>query len=370
MRAGQVITTPFDIEVLRQDAIGVWDGNRWSGLDMTPAGDRDSTVLAVAVSGTHLYVALDSTSGDGVNRGRVIKWNGRTWSAMGESFNGSIWAVAVKGSDVYVGGDFTIAGQNAALRVAKWSGEKWTSVGGGVDGCKDLGCSPAVYALAINGGDVYAAGRFAHAGQAITANGIARWNGERWSSLQAGVASGVYDGVVWTLGLRGTSVYAGGQFRTAGAIAVNNVAEWNGDSWSALDSGVRGGLERVHALGVVGSDKLLVGGDFNMAGSVEVSRVAMWDGHQWSGVDIQAHDRVSAIAVSGSVAYLAGSLFTLPSGHKIRGVARWDGSWAGLGNGLVTARLPPFVRVLTAHGNEVFAAGEPFIFPNSGNERQ
>jgi hypothetical protein len=298
-----------------------------------------------------------------------MKWDGHSWSAVGDSFNGRVWTIAVTKGDVYAGGEFTKVGSNSANRVAKWDGQQWTALGGGLDGCKELGCSPAVYALAVHGADVYAGGRFATAG-GVASSGVARWTGERWMPLQAGVAAGVRDGVVLALAVQGTSVYAGGTFVTAGATTVNNIAKWSGDSWSGLDGGVRGGVERVHALGTVGTGTVFVGGDFSIAGSVQVSGAAVWDGHQWSGLGIRTHDRVWTIAVDGTTVYFGGDSFTLPSGEEIRGIVKWDGSWSGLGSGLRSAQsapMSPFVRAISAHGTKVFAAGGPFVFPDAAD---
>ena len=57
--------------------------------------------------------------------------------------------------------------------------------------------------------------------------------------------------------MSGSDLYAGGGFTTAGGIAANYIAKWNGSSWSALGSGMNG--DCVYALAVSGSD-LYAGG--------------------------------------------------------------------------------------------------------------
>ena len=44
---------------------------------------------------------------------------------------------------------------------------------------------------------------------------------------------------VYALAVSGSTLYAGGDFTTAGGSAANNIAQWNGSSWSALGSGIR-----------------------------------------------------------------------------------------------------------------------------------
>src|SRR5258705_34815 len=40
----------------------------------------------------------------------------------------------------------------------------------------------------------------------------------------------------------GPALYVGGFFTTAGGVAANYVAKWNGSSWSALGSGMNGSV--------------------------------------------------------------------------------------------------------------------------------
>ena len=44
---------------------------------------------------------------------------------------------------------------------------------------------------------------------------------------------------VAALAVSGGTLYAGGNFTTAGGSAANYIAQWNGSSWSALGSGIQ-----------------------------------------------------------------------------------------------------------------------------------
>src|SRR5207249_10717084 len=108
-------------------------------------------------------------------------------------------------------------------------------------------------------------------------NGIARWNGHAWTALGDGVRTGIYDGVVRALALRGNDLYAGGQFVMAGGVEAHNIARWTGRRWSALGSGIQGNLEQVLAMGVSGDD-VYVGGGFLSAGGVSATKFGSWNG--------------------------------------------------------------------------------------------
>ncbi len=58
---------------------------------------------------------------------------------------------------------------------------------------------------------------------------------------------------VYALAVDGTDLYAGGFFTTAGGMAANRIAQWNGNAWSALGSGMSA---RVQALAVDGTGDL------------------------------------------------------------------------------------------------------------------
>jgi hypothetical protein len=67
---------------------------------------------------------------------------------------------------------------------------------------------------------------------------------------------------VWALAVSGGTLYAGGDFTTAGGTAANSIAQWNGSSWSALGSGMN---STVRALAVSGG-RFYAGGYFTTAG--------------------------------------------------------------------------------------------------------
>src|SRR5207244_8699931 len=110
--------------------------------------------------------------------------------------------------------------------VAKWDGNGWSPLGSGMGGCRSPYCSTYVLALAVSGSDVYAGGIFLAAG-GLTANSIAKWDGNNWSTLGSGVGTGFYDGTVWALAVNGSNLYVGGDFYTAGGLVVRGIAKWN-----------------------------------------------------------------------------------------------------------------------------------------------
>ncbi len=218
-----------------------------------------------------------------------------------------------------------------------FSDANWMSMGGipGADGY--------VFAAVVDGaGNLYIGGSFGVVGDVI-ANNIARWDGSSWTALGLGMNSNVY-----ALAVSGSEVYAGGTFTTAGGSAANYIAKWNGNSWSALGSGMNG---QVRALAVSGGD-LYAGGYFRAAGGIAAYYIAKWDGSSWSALGSGMGYDVLALAVSGSDLY-AGGEFSTAGGSTAYNIAKWNGSsWSALGSGLDSS-----VDALVVSGSDVYAGG-------------
>jgi hypothetical protein len=78
----------------------------------------------------------------------------------------------------------------------------------------------------------------------------------------------------------GPALNAGGWFDTAGGVAVNNIARWDGNAWSALSgpsgTGVSGGVYALAAFDDGSGPALYAGGRFDTAGGLPSSHIAAW----------------------------------------------------------------------------------------------
>jgi len=321
-----------------------WDDR--FGLPGVQNGIEVSQVNAIAVVGSDVYVGGIFTFAGDAPHSYVAEWDGQAWQNLSGGVSGApsgespeVDALAVSGTTLYVGGIFTTAHNGATAvtvhDVAAWNTQTstWSALGAGIAaGTTCSFCVVRVDAFAVSGTSVFAAGEFGKAGT-VAANSIALWNGSAWSALGKGLysctaCSPVQAGDVTSLALSGTTLYAGGTFDHAGAVAASNVASWNTGSsaWSALGSGVVAGFEGgVFALALNGTS-LIVGGDFTKAGSVAVNSLAVWSGSAWSaldgansGVTIGAatsgeEGQVLALLVSGTTLYVGGNFDHLQPG--------------------------------------------------------
>lgn len=281
------------------------------------------------------------------------------WSPFGTGMNDYVRAVIVHDDDgpgphpsaLYAAGQFTTADGKPIGKIAKWDGSTWQPLGAGMN---DFG----VLSLAVFDDDgpgphlpaLYAGGGFTSAGGATISN-VAKWDGASWSALGTGTNDWVLSLAVWDddgPGPHLPALYVGGYFSTAGGITVNNVAKWNGTTWSALGSGFSG-PGHVYALGAWDDDDtgphlpvLYAAGYFSTAGGVSAKNVAKWDASSWSalgaGVDFEAY-AMDVFDDDGEgpnlPALYVGGMFWNAGGIRVNQIARWDGSsWFGLGSGM------------------------------------
>lgn len=117
-----------------------------------------------------------------------------------------------------------------------------------------------------------------------------------WNALGGGT-----DGPVKVLlNLPGSSIVVAGAFTSAGGVAVQNVALWNGTGFQPLGSGVSGTI----VCGAVKGNDIYLGG-YNLNG---INDLARWDGTQWSFSTVfdGKFPQVFALHVLDDVLYAAG----------------------------------------------------------------
>mgnify|MGYP001363851805 CR=1 FL=1 len=226
-----------------------------------------------------------------------------------------------------------------------------------------LGTNGTVFALAVHddgsGPQIYAGGIFTTAG-GVAANRIAKWDGSSWAALGSGMNDIVRALTVYDDG-GGPELYAGGNFTSAGGVAANRIAKWDGSSWAPLGSGLNNDVRALTVYDDGGGPELYAGGDFTSAGGVAANRIAKWDGSSWAPLGSGLNNDVRALTVyddGGGPELYAGGDFTSAGGVAANRIAKWDGSsWAPLGSGLNND-----VRALTVYddggGPELYAGGD------------
>jgi trimeric autotransporter adhesin len=356
--------------------IAAWDGAQWSALGTCGRQNGiQSTVSALATDGTNLYAGGYFTYAGQTNASYVTRFDGSSWQPLGAGLNARVDALAVTNNLVYAGGYFTATKAGQALPyIGRWDGATWSSLGsaGGL-----------VYALAVGPNGVYAAGTY-YTGSAYGSPFFNRWDGSTWNNMLvfapdttffayplsdpvgydaiAIQGNNVYlggnimgftqfdpnvgfdpstncqniirfDGTYgWIMGtglnktnvamaVLGSTLFAAGTFTTAGGLPANQIAQWDGTSWSGVGGGVVGS-GTVLALATM-DDNLYAGGTFTNMGGVPANRIAQWDGTTWSRLGSGLSGSVQSLVAIGSNLYVGGN-FRVAGNKNAYDIARWN----------------------------------------------
>jgi len=218
------------------------------------------------------------------------------------------------------------------------------SAGGGIT---------VVSAATVFEGDLIVGGPFPTAGGVIV-DDVARWNGKSWSAIddfhnvQNVQALAVYNG----------ELIASGSFIHQGS--ADFIVRWTGTQWEELGGGTN---DHVVVMSEYNGE-LIAGGIFASAGGVSALRIARWNGFGWASLGFGMRG-VSALAEYNGELIVGGS-GSRASGNQMSLVVRWDGSAAGVfGRGLegVVYDLETYNGELIAAGSFVAEgeAGEPVV---------
>lgn len=348
--------------------IARWDGTRWSAVG---GGANLGTVAALSLAENNLYAGGSFNSIGGVSANNIARWDGTVWRALPESAqNGvsdSVSAIHVTPTgEVIVGGQIrrltnTLSIANSS--VVKWDGTRWTVLGGRFGHDPGTG-SITVGNFQVASGVLYASGNFKTAdGRRV--GGIARLDGTNW--LPVGLpANGIAEDLVNAISVSGTNVYAGGTFKSVGTHwEVNRIAKWNGHEWTPMGEGVFGfSSPEVLSIATRGTN-VYIGGSFSQSGTNPVVNIARWNGAQWEPLGAGVWGRVRALALADNGDLYAGGQFTSAGTVEALRVARWNGAeWSALGSGF-TAGTPQGLQVnaLAVQGNDLYVGG---IFSAAG----
>jgi hypothetical protein len=245
--------------------VGRWDGAAWRSVGGGIMGE--ARVLVTGPNGK-LYAGGTFGEAGGKEARNVAVWDGKAWSALGSLGEEADWvrALAFDGQGVlYAGGKFGGTEQAPIANVAAWKDKAWQTLGAGVDG--------EVQAMTLYDGQLVIGGVFTHSGADEVAR-VAAWNEKTktWSPLGGGLVSTEEFGTVYVqaLAVHGSDLYAGGIINDIKGITLSHLARFDGEAWHDVDAGVS---DLINGLSV-GKGALWVGGAFTQAGGIGSTGIA------------------------------------------------------------------------------------------------
>lgn len=340
-------------------------------VDPTWNPDAGSSVLALAVLGTDVYLGGDFTT---INGGTVRSHLARTpesgtgtVDAWDPNPNGDVMVLAHPTNGMYAGGDISrMNGTTRRNHLAAISSS-------GVLTSWDPGTNDTVRALGLAGSDVIAGGDFTTVNTTTTRNHLARFSA-------AGTADATWnpnvDGEVDAIAVTGTDVYAGGNFgHVNGGTARLDLAKFplsgNGTADAAWDPSANSQVLTLVAAGT----SVYAGGFFTqMNGGTTRNRLAKipmaGNGTVDATWNANANNAVHVIQQVGTDLYVGGEFTTINGGGIFRTrLARIPLSSA---NGIVDSWAPGAngtVYAIAGSADGIYVGGD-FTSVNGATPRQ
>jgi hypothetical protein len=248
-----------------------------TGAALLPYASIAGVVRSVAPDGSGgWYIGGTFTAVQGQPRGGLARLdasgNLASWNpnASGGTPT-SVSALVVSGSTVYVGGSFSSIGGQARNHIAALDATTGTATGWNPN-ASSFGPGVTVFALAVSGGTVYAGGVFTSIGgqsrNHIAALDAVTGAATGWDPNPNGF-------VVSALAASGATVYAAGQFSSMGGQARNFLAALDAATGTATNWNP-GANSIVNALALSGGTVYVGGGFSNIGGQVR-NRIAAID---------------------------------------------------------------------------------------------
>ncbi|MFG0285654.1 MAG: GC-type dockerin domain-anchored protein [Phycisphaerales bacterium JB039] len=327
----------------------------------------------------------------GVDLPFIARWDGWSASKVGAGLSAdlaglySLLAVAqtvgAVPAGLYAGGEIDVAGSAPVNNLARWLAPHWHDVGGGVTSPGIL--ASFVFAMEVFDEDgvgpeapaLFVGGQFEFAG-GVPAEGLARWDGAKWSVVGGGLATkfpGETEADAKALAVyddgRGPALYVGGSFDYAGGDPAANIARWDGTAWETVGPGLASTVNALHVFDEDGPGPkrpaLFAGGVFTspVGGSHgDLYHIGRWDGAEWTEVgDWISDGAILSMAVwdedgpspAPESLYVGGSFNILPDLTPVANVARWDGRrWWDVGGGVTGFGAGTRVSAMAAYDED------------------
>jgi trimeric autotransporter adhesin len=280
-------TTLSGVIYMRRWCGGLWE-ELPSGMHVNPAPlsgtyiePRFSTTRP-GIAGLYAFM-LDYSVSPAMHQ--VTRWTGQGWEILGGTGAGNgLFAMAEfdtpEGPNLLVSGGFLDFAGIPTRGLARWDGQQWHAMdapeGASTMITWDDGTGPSLY-IGFTGHTEL---------PPLSVEGIARWTGTGWVS----VGGGLYQALSGTGGVRdlkvfddgtGPALFVLGRFDRAGGpggIPALNIAKWDGQTWHALGAGV-GGFPNYLAIADDGrGPSLFVDGNFSFCGGGQSRNICQWVG--------------------------------------------------------------------------------------------
>jgi len=368
------------------EGIARWNNSskQWSSLGSGIPYDKYGWSLnALTVTNNTVFIGgtFPVAGGQLVNNIARYDLGSFRWNALGDRktmapivTDGMLSVFADNNKLLTIGG-FVYASDKILNNIGYWNGSNWENIGTGIVGgatfrndIMHLMTGPTgLTQYAKMGQTMYLGGSFEQLG-AYRCDNITSYREGTTECVGGGIyeshvgSGGQFVSPAYLTGMQviGSNLFVAGDFKKAGQVPVESIAQWDGKQWSDLGGGIpntRGSF----LLAQDSSGKLLVGGKFSSISGIPCNGLAAWNGKEWSEVSINPKDSVasaSAVCVSpNGDLYVAGNLSVNGEPTKTVIIRKRGDVIEKIGEIQAIPKSIPMVNVMACNGDLMYVAG-------------
>lgn len=300
----------------------------------------DSVTDLLYIGGSFKWNNADTLNG-------ICYWDGQQFHNMEEGlYDACGFNVCHSGplitrylNDIYIGNVFKEIDSIYANGIAKWDGEDWSSVDESLNGDDGQGVAWGGH---VYEDKLYVVGSFRTAGN-DTCNSVAYWDGFQWHSLGfpadlSGETPNNYNCIFYK-----NELYVSGNcYNNIGGNVNRDIARFNGNTWNQVGGGLKGGDSNVRDM-IIYKNELYICGYFTSVAGNAGNKIMRWDGEQWKDVGgglCGTFDIAEDMMVYNDKLYLIGIFDCVGNSLPTNNIAVWDGQqWCSFGNSIFNNKL-------------------------------
>lgn len=337
----------------------------WSSVgDFLPTGSSPEQMIDFEGD---IVVCGDFDTVNGEDFGGIVRWDGNSWTQMGQGITGDFDCIGVANGELFVGGVLNGSGGGYQQAIYRWSGTEWIGTGNATE----VGYP---HAMAEWNGQLIVS----VLGSGVETNKILRYEGgTTWTQVGPDISDvGIYYKRVVAIAVYNDTIFVAGAFDNVGPQGnAQRIAKFNGENWvsvnfpmSELENNGEVKVLKVH------DGKLFVGGElFNYElDQSNIPSIVSFDGSTWTPytMDETYNSFIYSLFSDGEHLYCGGSFLYYDQGELTSGVVVFDEDDE---NDFINLsfynEIQPFVEVtnLIMVDESLYAGGQFFAAGNSTN---
>ncbi len=260
------------------------------------------------------------------------------WLPVADYFGIMVTSMCANSNYLYASQEFS---NGDSTLIYKWNGSAWDSVGSNctIWNTKLIIYNDTLISVKCNGGL------------------ISKFDGTNWQTFSQSVVGivgmDVYD----------NTLYVTGYFDTINGTPCHQIAKWDGNSWSDIDTTTWLYLGAPGCAAIYNGELYFGGNMSNYNNSL--SRLVKWNGSYWSSVGNMSFGGIAWIncmAVYKGELYIGGELNNVLPGGTGHGIMRWNGTrWDDMQGGIGNGQSQVFA--MQVYNNDLYVVGN---FSNAG----